>query len=114
MTNPQDNKTPVCPEGAECPRDAPSAPVHPGRTLARQLESRGLTANALALKLRVPANRLSEITRGQRAISAETALRLGRYFGTGAAFWMNLQSQYDLALAEKEMGERINREVEAA
>jgi addiction module HigA family antidote len=57
---------------------------------------------------------LTEIIRGQRAISAETALRLGRHFGTGAAFWMNLQANYDLALAEREMGERISREIEAA
>jgi len=82
--------------------------------LACELQARGLTANALSLKLRVPANRLSEIIRGQRAISAETALRLGRYFGTGGAFWMNLQSNYDLALAERQVGERINQEVEAA
>ena len=71
--------------------------VHPGRTLASELQERGLTANALALRLRVPATRLSEIIRGQRSISAETALRLGRYFGTGAAFWINLQAHYDLA-----------------
>jgi addiction module HigA family antidote len=89
-------------------------PVHPGRTLARELDARGLTANALALKLRVPANRLTEILRGQRAISAETALRLGRYFGTGAVFWMTLQGNYDLALAEQELGDRINQEVDAA
>jgi addiction module HigA family antidote len=73
-----------------------------------------MSANALALKLRVPANRLTEIIRGERAISAETALRLGRYFGTGAAFWMNLQSSYDLAQAERDIGARINREVEVA
>jgi antitoxin HigA-1 len=89
-------------------------PVHPGRTLARELDARGLSANALALKLRVPANRLTEILRGQRAISPETALRLGRYFGTGAVFWMTLQGNYDLALAEQELGERINQEVDAA
>jgi antitoxin HigA-1 len=89
-------------------------PVHPGRTLASELIARELTANALALKLRVPSSRLSEIIRGQRAISAETALRLGRYFGTGAAFWVNLQAQYDLAMAEKEFGAQIAREVEAA
>jgi addiction module HigA family antidote len=88
-------------------------PVHPGRTLARELEARGLTANAVALKLRVAANRLSGIIRGQRAISVETALRLSRFFGMGVAFWMNLQSHYDLACAEQAMGERINREVEA-
>jgi antitoxin HigA-1 len=89
-------------------------PVHPGGTLARELDARGLSANALALKLRVPANRLTEILRGQRAISAETALRLGRYFGTGAGFWMTLQGNYDLALAEQELGDRISREVDAA
>jgi addiction module HigA family antidote len=98
----------------EYPRGLILPPVHPGRTLARELETRGLTANAVALKLRVPANRLSEIMRGQRAISAETALRLGRFFGTGAAFWMNLQSHYDLARAEQAMGEIITREVETA
>ena len=90
------------------------APVHPGRTVAAELAVRGLTANALALKLRVPANRLSDIVRGHRAISPETALRLGRHFGTGAAFWMNLQANYDLALARQELGATIDREVEAA
>ena len=89
-------------------------PVHPGLTLASELAARGLTAHALALKLRVPPNRLSEIISGRRKISAETALRLGRYFGTGAAFWANLQSQYELAVAEQELGERISAEVEEA
>ncbi|SRR5258707_5831748 len=87
-------------------------PVHPGRTLAAELAARGLSAHALALKLRVPANRVSEIVAGKRGISPETALRLGRYFATGAAFWINLQSQYDLALAERELGQRIVAEVE--
>ncbi len=96
------------------PGGAPLPPVDPGRTLASELEARRLTANALALKLSVPANRLTEIIRGQHAVSAEAALRLGRYFGTGAAFWMNLHSNYDLALAEQEFGERIIREVDAA
>lgn len=98
----------------EYPGGVPLPPIHPGRTLASELSARGLSANSLALKLRVPANRLSEIIRGHRGISAETALRLGRYFGTGAAFWMNLQSQYDLTLTEQEIGERIAREVEVA
>jgi addiction module HigA family antidote len=88
--------------------------VHPGRTLGAELRSRDLSAHALALKLRVPANRVSEIVAGKRSISPETALRLGRYFRTGAAFWINLQSQYDLALAEKELGKRIAAEVEQA
>jgi addiction module HigA family antidote len=98
----------------EYPRGVLLPPVHPGKTLTSELEARHLTANALALKLRVPSNRLSEIVRGQRSISAETALRLGRYFGTGGAFWVNLQAHYDLALAERELGAQIAKEVDAA
>jgi addiction module HigA family antidote len=98
----------------EFPHGIALPPVHPGRTLSAELAARNLAANALALKLRVPANRLSEIVRGQRAISAETALRLGRYFGTGAEFWMSLQANYDLALARQEFGAVVDREVEAA
>ena len=90
------------------------APVHPGEVLREEIAARGLTAHALGLKLRVPANRLTEIIAGKRGISPETALRLSRYFGPGAAFWLNLQSQYDLALAEKRLGAKIRAEVEAA
>jgi addiction module HigA family antidote len=89
-------------------------PIHPGKTLGAELEARDISAHALSLKLRVPANRISEIIAGKRSISAETALRLGRYFGTGAAFWANLQAQYDLAMAERALGERIAAEVEPA
>ena len=89
-------------------------PVHPGRSLAAELAARGMSANALALKLRVPANRLSDILRGQRAISPETALRLGRYFDTGGEFWANLQANYDLSVARERHGATIEREVEAA
>jgi len=89
-------------------------PVHPGQTLASEIAARGLSAHALALKLRVPANRISAIVAGTRGITAETALRLGRHLGTGATFWMNLQSQYDLACAERELGDRIAAEVETA
>ncbi|SRR5258708_5539291 len=96
------------PQGVQLP------PVPPGETLAEEIEARGLTAHALALKLRVPANRITGIVSGKRAITAETAIRLGRYFGTGAAFWINLQAAYDLAKAERDVGERIAREVEAA
>jgi addiction module HigA family antidote len=96
------------PGGIEVP------PVHPGKTLARELEVRDLSANALALKLRVPANRLTEIVRGHRAISPETALRLGRCFGTSAQLWMNLQANYDLAVARRELAAKVEREVEAA
>jgi addiction module HigA family antidote len=98
----------------EYPEGISLAPVHPGKTLAAELAARGLTANALALKLRVPSNRLSEIVREQRGITAETALRLGHFFGTGGAFWINLQAQYDLATAHRELGARIAREVETA
>jgi addiction module HigA family antidote len=96
----------------EYPEGVSLRPVHPGRSLEGELAARGLTANALALKLRVPANRLTDIIRGKRAISAETALRLGRYFGTNAQFWLNLQANYDLALARDEFGAVIEREVE--
>lgn len=96
------------------PHGVPLPPVHPGRTLARELEARRLSANALALKLRVPSNRITDIIRGQRSISAETALRLGRFFGTGAAFWLARQTQYDLAVATRDLGAQIEREVEIA
>ena len=89
-------------------------PVHPGKTLASELAARGLTAHALALKLRVPANRISGIVAEKQGISAETALRLGRYFGNGAGFWARMQNQYDLAVAQQQLGERIAAEVEQA
>ena len=89
-------------------------PVHPGLTLGDELQARGLTANALALKLRVPANRLSDIVRGKRAISPEPALRLGRCFGMSAAFWMTLQADHDLAVAREQVGAAVEREVEPA
>ena len=72
-------------------------PVHPGEMIGEELAARGLTAHAFALKLRVPPNRIAEIIKGRRGISAETALRIARYFGTSAQFWVNLQSQYELA-----------------
>ena len=76
-------------------------PIHPGRILKRELEARDLSANRLSLELRVPSGRITQIVNGTRGISAETALRLSRYFGNSAQFWINLQSRYDLALAEK-------------
>jgi addiction module HigA family antidote len=96
------------------PNGVPLPPVHPGRTIAGELTVRGITAHAAALKMRMPPGRLSEIINGKRGISAETALRLGCFFGTGAPIWMNLQSAYALALAAQEHGRRIEREVEAA
>jgi addiction module HigA family antidote len=71
-----------------------------------------LSANAVALALRVPANRLTEILNGRRAITADTALRLGRYFGTSAQMWMNLQAKYSLEAAEEALAERIETEVQ--
>ena len=88
--------------------------VHPGKILADEIRARALSANALALKLRVPANSVTEIVNGKRSISPETAIRLGRYFGTGAGLWIRLQADYDLAQAEKKLGAAIRREVAAA
>jgi len=87
-------------------------PVHPGRILKRELVARGLSANKLALALRVPSGRITSILNGKRAVSPDTALRLARYFGTSARFWMNLQTRYDLTMAEQELGDRIEAEVE--
>ena len=89
-------------------------PVHPGRILKRELAARSLSANKLALALRVPSGRVTAILNGNRAISPDTALRLARYFGNSAQFWMNLQTRYDLTVAERELGERIEAEVEHA
>jgi addiction module HigA family antidote len=89
-------------------------PVHPGRILRRELHARELSANALARALRVPSGRIVDILNGKRAISAETALRLGRYFGNDAQFWVNLQAQYQLAVATRDVGARVKREVEKA
>jgi addiction module HigA family antidote len=72
-----------------------------------------MSANQLALALRVPANRITAILRGERAVTAETAIRLGRFLGTGAAFWMNLQTAHDLSVVEVRQGEAIEREVPA-
>jgi addiction module HigA family antidote len=105
---PDDDETFHYPDGVALP------PSHPGETLADELAARGLSANALALKLRVPANRITDIVRGRRALTAETALRLGRYFGTGAKFWVDLQASYDLAIAERDLGAIIEKEVDPA
>src|SRR5919108_5824229 len=83
-------------------------PVHPGETLREDfLKPLGLTANRLAIELRVPVTRVNDIVRGRRAISADTALRLSRYFGTTPQFWMNLQANYDLEMAEDLRGPEI-------
>jgi addiction module HigA family antidote len=84
--------------------------VHPGEILHEQMEEVGLSANALAAKLGVPANRISAIVRGRRGITADTALRLGRlFFGQTPEFWMNLQRTYDLVLAERDIAAELKR-----
>ncbi len=87
-------------------------PIHPGRILRRELAAREMSANRLALALRVPSGRITSILNGRRAISADTALRLARHLGTSAQFWMNLQTRYDLTVAERDHGARIAAEVE--
>ena len=87
------------------------APIHPGEVLQEVLCEAGLTVNALALALRVPANRIGGIVKGERGITADSALRLARYFGTSAQMWMNLQAKYELAMAEDSLGKHIEREV---
>jgi antitoxin HigA-1 len=88
--------------------------VHPGRFLNRELGSRGLSANRIALDIGVPSGRITDILNGRRAISADTAVRLGRYFGNRPQFWLDLQSQYDIAMIEREHGAEISRRVRPA
>lgn len=85
--------------------------VHPGSILKEELEARQMSGNALALALRINSGRVSEILSGKRGISADTALRLGRYFGNDPQFWLGLQAAYDLAVVRRESGERILKEV---
>jgi addiction module HigA family antidote len=82
-------------------------PIHPGEILADELEELELTSAELARTIRVPANRISQIIAGKRNVTADTALRLGRYFGTSADFWMNLQKAFELDLARRELGPAI-------
>lgn len=89
-------------------------PVHPGRLLRRELRARDLSANRLALDLGVPSGRITDILNERRSISADTAFRLGRYFGNRPQFWLDLQSQYDLAIVEREHGAEIERRVRPA
>jgi antitoxin HigA-1 len=87
-------------------------PVHPGVTLAAELKARGISASAAAMKMQLNNNRLTDVTRGARSITPETALRLGRFFGNDPQFWMNLQSNYDLQMAREKHGAQIEFEVE--
>ena len=83
--------------------------IHPGEILAEELAEIAVTPSALARQLRVPANRITQIVQGKRAITGDTALRLGHWFGTSAQFWLNLQSAYDIRVAEKTTGAQIRR-----
>ena len=88
------------------------APIHPGEILLEEfLRPMEISQYRLAKDISVPQRRISEITQGKRSITADTALRLGRYFGMEAQFWLNLQSRYDLLQAESELEERLEKEV---
>ena len=83
-------------------------PIHPGRILLEDLNDESVSINGLARAIRVPANRISLIVNERRSITADTALRLARFFGTSAEYWLNIQNRYDLACLDRE---RIQREV---
>jgi len=88
------------------------APIHPGEVLLEEfLLPMGISQYRLAKDISVPQRRISEITQGKRSITADTALRLGRFFGMEAQFWLNLQSRYDLLCAEAELDKRLENEV---
>lgn len=82
-------------------------PIHPGEFLADELQEIGVTPTELARQIEVPPNRVTQIIHGRRGITGDTALRLGHWFGTSAQFWLNLQSAYDIRVAEQKAGEAI-------
>jgi len=84
-------------------------PIHPGETLRDDLEALGMSAAELARRIEVPVNRITQILNGQRAVTGDTALRLGQFFGTSGEFWLNLQKLYELRLAERDHGDEIGR-----
>jgi antitoxin HigA-1 len=87
-------------------------PIHPGEILLEEfLKPLAMSRHALALALRVPANRIGKIVEGERNISPDTALRLGRYFGIGPEFWINLQARYDLESAKQQFSDQVEREI---
>jgi addiction module HigA family antidote len=87
------------------------SPIHPGEILKDELAEIGMTANAFAHALHVPANRISAILNGNRSITADTALRVSRFFGTTPEFWLNLQTAYDLKIAMQAVGNKVEQEV---
>jgi len=84
-------------------------PIHPGEHLAEELKDLGISAAELARQIDVPVNRITEIMNGQRGVTADTALRLGHWFGTSPEYWLNLQKLYELRLARGEIGERVKK-----
>ena len=87
-------------------------PVHPGEVLLEEfLKPMGISQNRLAINIGVAARRINEIVLGKRGITADTALKLSKFFGTSAEFWLGLQSQYDLDVTAQEIGERLKQEV---
>ena len=86
-------------------------PIHPGEILKDELKDLDMSANALALALHVPANRISQILNSRRNVTADTALRLAQFFGTTPEFWLNLQKSYELRLAERQSGKAIRRRI---
>ena len=89
-------------------------PVHPGEVLLEEfLKPMGISQNRLALNIGVPPRRINEIVLGKRGISADTALRLAKFFGTSAEFWLGLQAQYNLDVTSEELGDRLEQEVKA-
>ena len=86
-------------------------PIHPGELLRDELQEIGVSLNELARALRVPMNRISAIVNGNRSITVDTAMRLARYFGTSPQYWLNLQSAYDVEVAEREIRPQIEKEV---
>ena len=87
---------------------------HPGRLLKRELVARALSANRLAISIGVPSGRVTDILNGRRSISADTGVRLGRYFGNRPQFWMDLQAQHDIAVVERDRGREITRRIQPA
>jgi antitoxin HigA-1 len=85
--------------------------IHPGEILADELQELGMSAAELARTLHVPTNRITQILNGQRAITADTALRLGQWFGTGPELWLNLQKVYELRLAQQQVGQEIQQTI---
>jgi len=87
-------------------------PIHPGEILREELLTLEYSANRFAAKLHVPVNRITSILKGQRAVTADTALRLARFFNTTPEFWLNLQTAFDLKMTCLQSGKRIEREIE--